>query len=94
MEKVVLEGAAGFISRLKPVLYVENDRKEKSAELIRYIDSLGYVMYWHAPTLFNPQNFSGNATNIFGTVVSINMLCIPKEANVQMTGFTKVDVPA
>ena len=75
------------------MLYVENDRKEKSAELIRFIDSLGYDMYWHRPTLFNPQNFAGNANNIFGNVVSINMVCLPKEIKSTMTGFAQVKVP-
>ena len=94
MEKVVLEGATGLLTRFRPLLYVENDRKDRSDELIRYIDSLGYDMYWHLPPLFNPANFAQNATNIFGNIVSLNMLCIPKEAKSNLQGFRKVEVPA
>src|SRR5262249_13602917 len=76
MEQAALEGATATLSRLKPVLYVENDRREKSESLIRCLDSLGYSMYWHAPPLFNPRNYFGNPRNVFGPIVSRNMLCI------------------
>ena len=92
MEKQVLEGATGLLERCKPILYVENDRAEKSAELIKYIDSLGYAMYWHKPLLFNPNNYARNPTNIFGNVVSINMICVPKSGPSKITGFEPVAV--
>jgi FkbM family methyltransferase len=69
MEQQVLEGARQLIARTHPILYVENDRREKAAALVRFIDELGYFMYWHTPPLFNPQNFAGNAENLFGNVV-------------------------
>lgn len=50
MEEDVLKGAVGLLATLSPVLYVENDRKEKSESLIRCIDGLGYnvsVRYKH-----------------------------------------------
>ena len=42
MEADVLRGAGGLIQRHKPVIYAENDRPEKSPELIRLIRSHGY----------------------------------------------------
>jgi FkbM family methyltransferase len=93
MEQNVLEGARETIQRLKPILYVENDRRDKAAALIRYIDALDYNMYWHTPPLFNPQNYSGNSQNAFGTIVSINMLCCPKSLPQQIVGGLKVEVP-
>jgi hypothetical protein len=33
-------------------------------------------------SLFNPNNFYGEGTNVFGDVFSVNMLCIPKENSV------------
>ena len=42
MELSVLRGGQGLIARHRPLLYVENDRQEKSAALIRFIASLGY----------------------------------------------------
>lgn len=93
MEQQVLEGARQLVARCQPILYVENDRREKAAALIRLIDELGYNMYWHTPPLFNPQNFAGNPQNLFGNVVSVNMLCCPKNLPQQVEGGRKVEVP-
>jgi FkbM family methyltransferase len=94
MERAVLEGATQTIACCKPLLYVENDRREKSAELVRTIDSLGYAMYWHAPPLFNPKNFRQSATNVFGNTVSINMLCVHKSVRQNLEGFRPVALEA
>jgi FkbM family methyltransferase len=94
MERAVLEGAAQTIARCVPVLYVENDRREKAAELMRTIDAFGYAMYWHVPPLFNPDNFRQNATNVFGNTVSINMLCIHKSVPHNLDGFRPVTLEA
>ena len=93
MELAVLKGLSGVIDRHKPALYVENDRAEQSAALVRYVDSIGYDAYWHPTPLFNPNNFFGNAENVFGTVVSGNMLCMPRSAAAQLSGFQRVEVP-
>jgi len=76
MEREAILGAKKTIERFKPVIYLENDREDKSDSLIETIHELGYAMYWHTPLLFNPQNFSGNGNNVFGNIVSKNMLCI------------------
>lgn len=78
MEYSVLMGARETIHRCRPILYVENDREEKSSQLIQAIDDLGYAMYWHIVPLFNRENFFGTKENIFGGLVSKNMICIPK----------------
>ena len=88
MAQQVLEGARGLIEKFQPLLYVENDRSDKRDALIRYIDSLGYAMYWHRPALFNPANFARNPMNIFQNIVSFNMFCVPRE------GYAGVDVGA
>ncbi len=93
MEQQVLQGAAGLIARLKPILYVENDRKDKQPSLIRYIDSLGYNMYWHTPLYFSPTNFLGNQENVFPNIASMNMLCLPKELPQNVAGLEPVRVP-
>lgn len=89
MELAVLQGAAGTIGRLQPVLYVENDRPHLAEALVRFIESLGYTCYWHRPPLFNPNNFYGNPHNVFGNVVSINMFCVPKQVTV--VGLPRVE---
>lgn len=87
MECEVLEGARNTIARLRPVLYVENDRAEHSQRLIALIQSLGYRLWWHLPRMFNPDNFRGDRENLFGNIVSVNMLCLPQETQ------TVVDMP-
>ena len=93
MEEETLRGATATIAKFKPVLYVENDREEKSASLIRFIDSLGYAMFWHHPPLFNPNNFAGEPHNVFSNIVSANMLCVHRSATTKIDGMAPVVVP-
>ncbi|MFC1836118.1 FkbM family methyltransferase [Thermodesulfobacteriota bacterium] len=93
MEIEVLRGAQKTIETHHPVLYVENDRTEKSAVLIEHIMSLGYRLYWHLPPLFNPGNYFGNSENVFGKTVSVNMLCIHSSANASITGLRPIEGP-
>lgn len=81
MELEVLRGSLETIALYKPILYVENDREDKSRELIEYIWSLDYDCAWHMPPLFNPDNFAKNDINLWPDVVSVNMVCCPKEQN-------------
>jgi FkbM family methyltransferase len=92
MESQVLRGATGLLERFRPVLYVENDRPERSDELVRFIDSLQYDMFWDTPPLYNPANFLKNPENVFGAIVSKNMLCVPRESDVNING-PRVQVP-
>lgn len=87
MECEVLEGARNTIARLKPILYVENDRKEHTQRLIALIQSFGYRLWWHLPRMYNPDNFRGDRENLFGNIVSVNMLCLPQEVQ------TVIDLP-
>ncbi len=92
MEGQVIAGAADTLRRLRPLLYVENDRKEQSDALVRRLDALGYRMYWHPPPLFNPDNYAGNPDNVFGDTVSLNILCLPRESDMEVTGMPRVGV--
>lgn len=93
MEDAVLEGAREQILRHRPVLYVENDRRDRSNKLISMIEDFGYDLWWHFAPLFNPDNFAGVPENIFDNVVSVNLLCVPKEHYSNITGFRKVSRP-
>lgn len=46
MEENVLRGAQKTIMKFKPILYVENNRWDKSADLIGFVRNLKYIMYW------------------------------------------------
>ena len=77
---------------LPPVIYVENDRVEKSAELIEWLWSKEYRLWWHTPPLFNPANFFANPNDVYPQVVSINMLCLPREAEIPVNGLHEIVV--
>lgn len=104
MEAEVVRGAARIIARHRPILYVENDRLEKSRELLGVIGSMGYRMFWHLPMFFNPGNYAGNPENIhaigfydagdrYGTIgFAINMVCIPAETDIAMALPEAIDL--
>lgn len=94
MEVEVLKGAIATIEESRPILYVENDRPEKSDELIRFLFGLGYRLYWHVPGLFNPENFFGEKENVYGNVASYNMLCFPNETETFLEGLEEIVNPA
>jgi len=94
MEIDVLRGATQTIAQLRPLIYIENDREDKSAEMIDALLKLNYELYWHAPPLFNPDNFAADAENVFSGIVSINMLCFPAESKPNAQGFRRITSPA
>jgi FkbM family methyltransferase len=93
MERVVLQGAEATLQRFHPVLYVENDRPEQSAALIEYLLAAGYRLYWHTPPLYSPNNYFGNAENVFSNIVSVNMLGIHESVKSQITGLREIRDP-
>lgn len=90
MEADVLRGGRQLIETFRPILYVENDRWQNSAALMQQIAELGYRMYWHTPPLFNPDNFYGDPEDIFPGILSMNMLCIHREAPWLVAGTTEI----
>lgn len=93
MEVEVLKGAERTIEMYRPIMYVENDRADRSEELLTCIERLGYVGYWHLAQLFNPANFAGDPENIFPNIVSINVLCMPQETPMAVNGLRRVSSP-
>ena len=79
MELDVLLGAAATLARCRPILYVENDRIQTCEPLVAHLLSAGYRLWWHTPLLWNPDNFLRNPNNVFGRIMSFNMLCLPRE---------------
>lgn len=90
-ECAVLKGAEKTIARFRPTLYVENDRAHLQQQLISQISDYGYRLYWHAPPLFSPRNHNGVLKNIFGTLASLNMLCLPNESVRPVSGLEQID---
>jgi FkbM family methyltransferase len=93
MEEDVLVGAAQTAARCRPVLYVENDRRENSPSLIGRLVGMDYALYWHTPPLFSPDNLHGNSTNIFPRTVSLNVIGVPREVDAGVVGARPIAGP-
>ncbi|MCB8876737.1 FkbM family methyltransferase [Acidisoma silvae] len=97
MEDAVLHGGQETIRRLKPPIYIENDRAftgdagaETSVQLIRLIRDFGYRLWWHTPELTSRTNYRGVTTELFSRrTVSVNMICFPANEAID-TNLTEV----
>lgn len=77
-ELEALKGGVELIKRDKPIMYIEDDRVEKSAQLRAYIRELGYWIEEHKPTLFRERNFFNLNKNIWDrNYASHNIICRP-----------------
>ena len=93
MEGEVIAGGERTIRRCRPLLYVENDRPKRSAALIRQILDLDYRLYWHLPAMFNPNNFFADNENVFGSAISVNMVCVPRESGQDLGALREITSP-
>lgn len=86
-ELSVLQGAEQTLTHSRPMLYVENDRVDRSQALIEWLWSKQYRLWWHVTPLFNPDNFFGRSDNIYGNLSSFNMFGLPQESVVPVEGL-------
>jgi len=78
MELPALKGAEPLIDKFKPFLYVENDKEKHSHDLINWILSKDYTIYYHVTPYFNENNYFGCTVN--GTLgASMNLFCYYKD---------------
>lgn len=90
METMVLRGGANTIAQHQPIMYIENDRIEKSPDLIQALWDMGYTLYWHLTPYFSEGNFFGYPSNIYGNVMSINMVCLHRDKKIGIQGLELV----
>ena len=91
LELELLLGAERLIARDRPILYLENDRLERSEALLNHVLGLGYDVWWRVVPLFRKENFAHTAVNIFSDIRSCNILCLPRQRRAEVTGFEKVE---
>jgi FkbM family methyltransferase len=89
-ELEVLKGSEGILERCHPLLYVENDRIEKSPALIQWLLEREYRLWWHLPPLFNPENFRGVPENCYPGTRSFNMLGVPRSSKIPVEGSMEI----
>lgn len=83
MEADVLKGATKTITKYKPILFVENNTEKHSKNIIRCIEKLGYIAYWHIHPYYNKNNYYRNKNNLFKKYGNeINMICSPKNRRI------------
>lgn len=78
----VLKSGEMQIERFRPLLYFENELRERSVALLEFvIGTLGYDVYFHPTPLFEPGNYFGNPVNHWAPTefVSMMMLGVPHE---------------
>ena len=83
----VLQGAQNILSRSHPILHVENDRIDQSPELVEWLLTQGYRLWWHITPAFNPDNFLHLQQNFYGDVSFVNMLGVHRSRNITIQGL-------
>lgn len=77
-ELEVLRSARRTIERCAPVLYFENDIRERSSELLAHVLAQGYRLYAHVAPIFRPDNFLQNPVNAWPqAIASLMVLALP-----------------
>ena len=89
-ELEVLKGAERTLKRCNPILYVENDREDKSAQLVGWLIDHGNRCFWHKVPMFYEGNFNSEKTNVFGIIHSHMMICIPEAFNATVLNLEEV----
>lgn len=79
MEAEVLRGMAGTLERLHPALFVEATTKTRAEAVADVLRPLGYRGWMARAMAYNPQNFRGDAYDIFGGATETNVLYLTEE---------------
>ncbi len=94
MELDVLAGAAATIERFKPIVYCENNRAERSSQVLGALSRHGYKIWWHFVNYFNPNNHFAERENIFAPFrPEANIMCVHESARVVVKNLMAIAGP-
>ena len=93
MELDAIRGAAATIETHRPALYLENNREEYSAGLLRALFEKNYRVFWHLPYLYSGKNYFSRPDNVFGNILSANIFALPQERNTKVSNLKEVESP-
>lgn len=85
-----LKGARATLLRHRPIIYCRNGNSARSKPLIELLFNLNYRAYWHLSHYFSPDNVFRNPKNVFPGLVAVNLLCLPRELNLEIAGGNEV----
>lgn len=80
----VIKGAKHLIKTSRPFIYAENNRPEKTLELLGLLKNMKYDVYDHKVKGWNPNNFNKNTENMHGDYTESNIFCVPQEKNISI----------
>jgi FkbM family methyltransferase len=78
MEGAVLDGARAFIAGTKPVIFFEHNAIGGAPEVIERLLKHEYACFWHFSPFFRPDNFAGQAEDLFGGLLDANVIAVPR----------------
>jgi hypothetical protein len=93
MELSVLKGAEETIRRRRPMLHIENNKREKSPALLGWLLAQDYRLYWRITPYFNPANHFGVAADLFEGAMESNIIGFHRSAGVEISGLAEVHDP-
>lgn len=80
IEAEVLSGAKKTINRLRPFIFLENNKKDNAQSINSILHDYDYNCWWFFCPHFRQNNFRKNPDNIFSDFLpETSMICIPKE---------------
>jgi len=83
-EPDALKGAKHLLAKYLPTVFVECNKTENVKKLYTRFKKLGYhKMYWCPVRNYNPDNFYGNNSNVFGSSGVINLLFLSPKLKVR-----------
>jgi FkbM family methyltransferase len=94
MEADVIRGARKTLKKYRPIVFVENNIEEHSADVIRALEKCDYKCWWHIKNYYNPDNFRGNAENVFADFrPESNMVCVHRTTELHFRELEPVQGP-
>lgn len=79
MEANVIAGSIQTIQKHRPLIYLEVNSISSGWAIIEKIREFGYRTWLHGTPAFNPDNYRGEAKNIFGKAHESSLLAVPNE---------------
>jgi FkbM family methyltransferase len=77
MEDQVLSGAERLLSACAPLVYAECNTVDAGSRVISRLRMCGYDVWMHLADAYNPNNWRGNATNIFANAKEAALVGVP-----------------
>ena len=86
----LLQGADERLRRFRPTVYFRLGTTEQAMAEVKALKDAGYRCWSHLPYLFNPDNYAGNADNLFPGCVHQNVIAAPIESRMEFDRLREI----